>query len=246
MNVSIVIPVWNESGKIIPEIEAAILFLDMKRLNGEVIISDDGSTDDTVRAIENWNAASKVPVKILQNQHLGKGNAVRRGILEARGDIVLFIDSGNCIPYEDVWEGILLVDHGECDIAHGSRYMPESQILVPKGLTRRILSFLFRKFARIYMHLPAHLTDTQCGLKIYRKEVAHRLYDLCFTRGFIFDIEIILRARKEGFTIFEFPVHWSSDPDSRLFIIRSVPGIFRELQKIKTELNKVRSSEMGA
>lgn len=233
MNVSIVIPVWNESGKILSEIEAAILFLEMKHLSGEVIISDDGSTDDTIRMIENWSTTAKIPVRILQNEHLGKGNAVRKGILESRGDIVLFIDSGNCIPYEDVWEGIQLVDHGDCDIAHGSRYLPESRIMVPKRWTRRILSFLFRKFVRLYMNIPDHLTDTQCGLKIYQKDAAHRLYDLCFTRGFIFDIEIILRARQEGFTIQEFPVRWSSDPDSRLFIFRSFPGIFRELGRIK-------------
>jgi dolichyl-phosphate beta-glucosyltransferase len=236
MNLSIVIPVWNESGKIISEIEAAILFLEMKRLSGEVIISDDGSRDGTVKAIENWSINAKLPVRVLQNQHLGKGNAVRKGILEAKGDIVLFIDSGNCIPYEDVWEGIQLVDHGECEIANGSRYLPDSRILIPKGWIRRILSFSFRKFVCFYMHIPAHLTDTQCGLKIYRKDVAHTLYSQCFTQGFIFDIEIILRAQQKGYSIREFPVRWSSDPDSRLFIFRSFPGIFRELRRIKREL----------
>jgi len=236
MNVSIIIPVWNESGKIISEIEAAILFLEMKHLSGEVIISDDGSTDGTVSAIADWSASASVPVRIIRNQHLGKGNAVRLGILEAQGDIVLFIDSGNCIPYEDVWEGIRLVDHGECDIAHGSRYLPDSRILVPKKWTRRVLSFLFRKFVRLYMHIPAHFTDTQCGLKVYPREVAHRLYAPCFTRGFIFDIEVILRALRENHTIREFPVHWSSDPDSRLYILGSIPGILRELGSIKKKL----------
>jgi hypothetical protein len=91
---------------------------------------------------------------------------------------------------------------------------------------------------RYRVHIPEYLTDTQCGLKIYRGDVAHELYRECFTRGFMFDIEIILRAISRGYTIREFPVHWTSDPDSRLSIFRSFFNILRELGRIRRSLGQ--------
>jgi len=236
MDISIVIPVWNESNKIARDLEKAIRFLETGRLSGEVIVSDDGSTDDTMKVVESYKSVKALPVKIVKNHHLGKGNTVRSGILEAKGDIVLFIDSGNCIEYSDVLKGIQMIQKGDFEIAHASRYLRESRILIPKDWTRRAVSFLFRKFIHLYTDIPGHLTDTQCGLKIYKKDTAQRLYRSCISRGFMFDIEIILRAQQQGTTISEFPVSWSSDPDSRLSLFRSLPGIVSELKRIKREL----------
>lgn len=94
-------------------------------------------------------------------------------------------------------------------------------------------SYVFRKFIQIFVGIPFHLTDTQCGLKIYKKEIAHELYMECITQGFLFDIEIILRASKKGFRIQEFPIEWTSDPDSRLTLFKTVFSIFPEMRKIK-------------
>jgi glycosyltransferase involved in cell wall biosynthesis len=236
MDISIVIPVWNESKKIESDLDAAIHFFEIHNLKGEVIVSDDGSTDDTREVIGSFLTGITLPVRVIYNNHLGKGNAVRSGIMQAKGDIILFIDSGNCISYSDVWNGIQIIRRSDCEIAHASRYLPESRILIPKGWIRRTLSLLFRKLVHRYMNIPRHLTDTQCGLKIYKKDLGQRLYQLCFTRGFMFDIEIILRAKQENILICEFPVRWSSDPDTRLSLFRSIPEIWKELRKIKREL----------
>jgi dolichyl-phosphate beta-glucosyltransferase len=236
MDVSIVIPVWNESKKIESDLDAAIHFFEIHNLEGEVILSDDGSTDDTLEVIRSFLSEKMLPVRIIKNDHLGKGHAVRSGILQAKGDIILFIDSGNCIPYSDVWNGIQLIRRGDCEIAQASRFLPGSRILIPKGWIRKTLSFLFRKLVHRYMKIPGHLTDTQCGLKIYKKDLGQSLYQLCFTRGFMFDIEIILRAIHENILICEFPVRWSSDQDTRLYLFRSIPEIWKELRRIEREL----------
>jgi dolichyl-phosphate beta-glucosyltransferase len=235
-DISIVIPVWNEADKIAADIATAVQFFESAKLNGELIISDDGSRDHTYEVVVSVAEGKKYPVRIVRNSHLGKGNAVREGIMAAGGNIILFIDSGNCISYKDVGKGVELLNRDVCDIAHASRFLPGSSIVVPKGRIRRMVSWSFRKLIHFYMNIPSHLTDTQCGLKIYLGEVAHLLYGKSFTKGFMFDIEIILRAKRENLRIREFPVTWRSDPDSRLSLVRSLPHIIRDLIRLKRRM----------
>jgi hypothetical protein len=161
---------------------------------------------------------------------------VKTGIMEAGSDLIMFIDSGNCVPYEHITRGIDLLKAGECEIAHGSRFLGESLITRPRKPCRRLVSFLFRKSIHGLGRIPGHLTDTQCGLKIYPKKIAHELYAACITDGFLFDIEIILRSREKGYRILEFPIEWTSDPDSRLLVRATFPKIFSELRMIRKAL----------
>ena len=80
---------------------------------------------------------------------------------------------------------------------------------------------------------PRELTDTQCGFKIYKGDIARELYSQCVTDGFLFDIEIILRAQRKGYRIGEFPVEWACDPDSRLSVTRTPWPLLVELYKLK-------------
>jgi dolichyl-phosphate beta-glucosyltransferase len=233
MELSIVIPVFNEGRKVDKDLLLATRFLEERGLSGEIILSDDGSTDDTLDIPEQVSHQIKVPLRIFHHAaHKGKGSVVRAGILKAQGDVVLFIDSGACVPYDDVLPGLEMIRTGACDIAHGSRFLPTSTI-TKKPWHREILSFLFRKFIVSWIKVPYELTDTQCGLKMYRKEVAQELYKQCLTEGFMFDIEIILRAGKASYHIREFPVTWTADPDSRLSVAKTFLSIIPELQRIK-------------
>jgi hypothetical protein len=83
------------------------------------------------------------------------------------------------------------------------------------------------------MNLPGHLTDTQCGFKAYRGDVARELYGQCRTDGFMFDLEILMRARKKGYRVAEFPVHWACDPDSRLRPAKILGSTISELRRVK-------------
>ena len=88
------------------------------------------------------------------------------------------------------------------------------------------------------MKIPPELTDTQCGFKIYKGDIARHLYSECITDGFMFDIEIIIRAQKEGYRIKEFPINWSCDRDSRLSPTRSWWRVLSELMTIKQTMTK--------
>ncbi len=239
VDLSIVIPVYNEEGKILKDLAAASAFLSSRGMKGELIVVSDGSKDRTIEEVRSFSPAEGITWKVLDHEeHTGKGHAVKSGIMKAGGEVILFIDSGNCIPYDHIDRGLELLKSVECQIAHASRYHRESLIIRPKGPFRQVSSFLFRRFIRIWLRLPQNLKDTQCGLKIYRKEAAHALYSVCQSDGFMFDVEIILRAGEKGYKIMEFPVEWSSDPDSRLSPGRTFLSIIGELARIRRSLRK--------
>lgn len=236
MDFSIIIPAFNEGHKIATDVLAAAEFLSGNFNSGEIIVVDDGSSDDTA---ENAEIPTPAHIKlhvIRYEDNRGKGYAVRRGILESRGDEVLFADSGLCIPYENALRGHRLLQSGVCEIAHGSRKRNDSLIVKPHTKSRQITSSLFLWFLRLWMHIPGHLTDTQCGFKMYKGDVARELYNECTSTGFTFDIETILRAKQKGYRIEEFPVEWTADTDTRLILSKMPLQIFFSLWRLRREL----------
>ena len=237
MDLSVIIPVFEESKKISGDIKAASKFLKTNLMSGEIIIVDDGSCDDTATVAKDIEIPPNISLQVIRYPvHKGKGYAVRTGIKKSKGDIVLFIDSGLCVPYDNVLIGLQLLKDGECDIAHGSRFLPESRILRPHTWSRRLSSVTFRKILFFALNIPSEFTDTQCGLKMYRGDVARELYGQCMTDGFMFDIEIILRAVKQGYRIKEFPIEWTADLDSRLSLMRVPWRVWSEWIRIKRAL----------
>jgi len=234
MDLSIVIPAYKESLKIAGDIKAAADFLATHNLSGEIIVVDDGSKDKTADTAENVRVPSDVKLEVIRYKlHRGKGYAVRKGIEHTKGTYVMFADSGLCVPYDDTLRGLELLKSDSCDIAHGSRKMPGCRIERPQSLYRRICSKLFHWFVIHDMKIPPELTDTQCGFKIYKGNVARHIYGECITDGFMFDIEIIMRAQKKGYRIMEFPINWTCDRDSRLSPTRSSRRVLAELAAIK-------------
>jgi dolichyl-phosphate beta-glucosyltransferase len=234
---SIIIPAFEEERKIERDVRAAAEFLVGQKMTGEVIISDDGSSDNTANRAEMTEVPQAIHrIVIRSGTHRGKGSAVRNGVLASEGEYVMFADSGLTIPYENVLRGLRMLRAGDAELAHGSRELPGSVIHKEKDRDRKIISKGFRMAARAWMHVPRSLTDTQCGFKIYRGDVARSLYAECITDGFMFDIEIILRAVRRGYRIAEFPVEWTCDRDSRLSVRRSSMSILRDLRTIRQEL----------
>ena len=238
MDLSIIIPAFQESSKIARDVEAAAAFLINKAIKGEIIVVDDGSKDNTSFIAEGVKIPPQMTRKVIHYQpHRGKGYAVRTGIVESKGDYVMFADSGNCVPYEDVLPGLELLKSGQCDIAHGSRKMQGCYIGRMQSLYRRICSRIFHWYVVHRMGVAPEFTDTQCGFKIYKGDVARHLYGESVTNGFAFDIEIIMRAQREGYRIKEFPIRWSCDRDSRLSPSRSFWQVLSELRAIKQALS---------
>jgi dolichyl-phosphate beta-glucosyltransferase len=233
-DLSIVIPAYNEAHKIARDVEAASRFLTNEAMTGEIIVSDDGSRDGTAETARACAVPSPLKLKVIaQDKNRGKGAAVRAGVGASTGQFVMFADSGVCIPYDQALRGLELIRGNKCDIAHASRKRIDSVITNPQPLHRRILSRVFRSAVDAFLGLPYRLTDTQCGFKVYKGNLARALYAQCRTDGFLFDLEIILRAKKANLRICEFPVTWSCDPDSRLRPAKTAFRTVGELRSIK-------------
>jgi len=238
MYISIIIPVYNEREKIAGDIAAAGEFIVKNSFQGEIIVVDDGSDDGTSEAASQAAVPSGVDKHVRRyDEHRGKGYAVKTGVELAKGDHIMFADSGLCIPFDFALKGLDLLASGEYDIAHGSRRLSESKIIQNKPLVRRIIPKIFKWIFIILLGVPRRLTDTQCGFKIYKGDVAHKLYGACSIEGFLFDIEIILLTLRPGYRITEFPVEWTADLDSRLSVRKNSIGVLRELLALRRKFN---------
>ena len=240
MDLSIVIPAFEEGRKIARDVEAATQFLQANALQGEIIVVDDGSQDDTAPAAEKVRVPADIARRVIRYEpHRGKGYAVRTGMQQATGQYTMFADCGLCIPYGNALKGLDLLRNHACDIAHGSRRHLQSEILRDQPWHRRLISRTFKATVRTLLRVPRDLTDTQCGFKVYRGDVARELYRECVTDGFMFDIEIILRAAKKGYRIREFPVEWACDRDSRLSVARTPWPLLSELLALRRAMVNV-------
>jgi len=239
MDLSIVIPAFEEAQKVAHDIQTAGQFLQDYNFAGEIIVVDDGSGDNTTNIAK--QAAEQLGPNVTSyimrsEKNCGKGNAVKRGVNISTGDYVMFADCGCCIPYENVLDGLELIQNNHCEIAHGSRKLPKTKIRTPQTLYRRVCSWLFHLVVMHITKIPSHLTDTQCGFKLYKGSVGRALYADCVTEGFMFDVEIILRAKKLGYRIKEFPITWTCDRDTRLHPAKTIGPVLKELRKIKKSL----------
>ena len=235
MDISIVIPAFNEEKNIGFDVQVAAVFIDEEALLGEVIVVDDGSTDNTADEAQNATLPSAVEQNIIRlDKNRGKGFAVKAGILASKGDVVLFADSGTCVPYPNALAQIKRIRGGELDIAMASRRLKETKIHRNRSLKRRLLSSFFRLVARIITGVPNRFSDTQCGFKIYRGEIARELFVKCKTTGFLFELEVLLRALKRGYRIEEFPVEWTCDLDTRLRPGSDAIGVLKEMFQVRS------------
>ncbi len=235
LDLSIIIPAYKEAYKIEQDIRAAANFLATQGLAGEILVVDDGSPDETAKRAKALEADFPALRVLSYEQNRGKGYALRHGITHSRGKNVMFADAGLCVPYDIALIGLTMVNLRMCDVAMGSRRMRGS-ILRQQPLYRRIGSKVYGWVIHTIMGVPWYISDTQCGFKIYRGDVARRLYTVAFTDGFMFDIEIILRSLAEGYQILEFPVLWSNDPDTRYDPIGGTWKNFLELMAIRWQL----------
>jgi len=234
MDISIVIPALNEERKIAPDITTAAFFFGEAGLKGEVIVVDDGSTDHTFHnaltamvpeAVRRW------VLRLAKNS--GKGAALQAGVRETTGAVVLVADSGTCIPYADALPAYARIRAGAADIALASRVHPDTVICRNRPFARRVVSRAFRGAASLVAKLPKEISDSQCGFKLYRGDVARDLFAGLETKGFVFEVEILLKAKGRGLRIEEFPVHWSCDPDTRLRPGSQAITVFKELRRIR-------------
>ena len=225
---SVVIPAYNEEVRIVPTIGAIASYISDLGIPWELILADDGSRDDTAKLVEELGF---VNLRVLRaERNAGKGNAVHRGMLAAKGQYVLFTDADNSTPIEEITKLLHKVQHEGYAIAIGSR-AAEGAAEGHKSLLRHLLSGGLRWIVRVLFRIGVR--DTQCGFKLYTREAARRLHGAQTIMGFSFDLEILYLATKWGYRIAEVPVNWIDAPGSKVDTTKEVKRFVRDLFLIK-------------
>jgi dolichyl-phosphate beta-glucosyltransferase len=230
---SVVVPAYNEASRLPPSLEKILAYLRASGRSHEVIVVDDGSRDDTVAAVERLNAGG-AGIRLVRHQvNLGKGAAVRTGVLASKGEIVLFTDADLSTPISDAEPLISAIEAG-ADVAIGSRAIDRGLVEVHQPIYRETMGRVFNLFVQALL-LPG-LHDTQCGFKAFRGDAGRELFGAMVSRGFEFDPEVLYRARRRGLVIREIPVHWRNSADTRVSALRDSALMFGALFKIRRQV----------
>lgn len=213
IQLSIVIPAYNEQARLPRTVLEAIRWCTTQNLNFELIIADDGSRDETL-ALARLFEESDVRIRALACPHMGKGATVRMGILNARGQVVLFMDADGATPMAEIPKLLAAIEAGH-DVAIGSRVVQSpGEVEVKTPLHRKVIGRVFAFFVNLFA--IEGIADTQCGFKMFRREAARAIFSRQKTVGFAFDVEILFLARRLSLAIAEIPVNWVAQPGSKI------------------------------
>ena len=229
---SLIIPAYNEEKKIECDIKEAFSYLSKKKVIGEVIVSTDGITNKTNEIVKKLQKKYKNLHLIAHKNKIGKGMAIKKGVEKARGEYIMFADAGYCVPFSHINDGIKKLEEGN-DCALASRAFRNSHIKKKQPLYRQIGSKVFGLIVRNILGVPKHIKDTQCGFKIYKNNIAKDLFSKLRTKAMMFDIEIILRAKKNKYKMASFAVEWKNDLDTKFNPISGSIVNFKDLYKMK-------------
>lgn len=230
LHLSLVIPVYNEAGRIGPGLDGCLAYLDRQPFASELLVVDDGSRDETARLVEAW--AMRDPRLRLLRHHpnRGKGFAVRQGMLQAQGAYCVFTDIDLSVPIQTL--DLLLDRLGQgWDVVVGSRQVPGARVEVRQAAHREFMGRVYTRLANRILGLGA--TDYTCGFKGFRREAARDIFGRQRLAGWSFDAELRLLAERGGHRILEVPVTWRDDAATRVRLSRDVLGSFWELVRLR-------------
>jgi dolichyl-phosphate beta-glucosyltransferase len=236
---SVVIPASNEERRIGPTLERVAAYLKSRPFGSEVIVVDDGSTDATAARAEEALRGFPRSRVLGRAENRGKGFSVREGVLAAEGDFILFLDADLSTPIEEIEKFWPVIRAGH-DIVIGSRALPGSDVQVRQNRIRQLMGKTFNLFVRLF--LIRGIPDTQCGFKLFGREAARAVFARLETRGFAFDVEALLLARRLGFRVAQVPVVWRNSPPSKVRLVGSSARMLAELWSIRNRFRKVLSS----
>jgi len=226
---TIVIPSYNEELRLPASLEKIAAYIRERRPNTEVIVVDDGSTDRTAAVAESWRGRISQLRVVSNGVNRGKGFSVRRGSLEARGEIVLFTDADLSSPIEEGEK--LLAVLASHDVAIGSRAVDRSLIEVHESLFREFAGIIFNRIVRVILRLP--FVDTQCGFKAFRRERCQIIFEQQTIERFGFDPEVLYLARHHGLSIAEVSVRWAHSPATKVNMLRDSVQMFLDVFVIR-------------
>lgn len=233
IDLSIVIPAYDEQDRLGDSIRKILGYLEAEKLAAELIVVDDGSSDDTKKVAE--EAGAEFPgaeVKVIRyEQNRGKGYAVRTGLMAARGDVALFSDADLSTPIEEMHKLIDPIRSGEYDVTLGSRALDRSLISTHQPWVREQGGRVINLVIKTMSGLP--FLDTQCGFKAFNMKKFRPLLACMQIDRFGFDVEFLFVANYHKLRLKEIPVRWANVEGSKVSVVRDTRRMFGELAQIR-------------
>ncbi len=213
---SLIIPVYNESERLLPGLQAVRRYLKEQSYRWEIIVVDDGSTIPVsgLKKSEGFRV-------IRMNTNSGKGAAIRRGMIESKGDMMVFCDIDQSVPVETL--GLMLKKLKEFPVVITSRRLRDSKIVVHQKLFRELSGRIFTKMSNILCHTG--VADVTCGFKGFRRDEALILFRKQRINRWVFDTEIVFLARKYKLAVRQIAVAWSDKPGSKVRFFDSIKSM---------------------
>ena len=237
------IPAYNECARIESTLERVMACVNERGWDAEVLVVNDGSTDETAAIVERW-MVKHPQLRLVQNPgNKGKGYSVRNGLLQAAGEIVMFTDADLSSPMEEAELLIAAIDNG-ADVAIGSRWLDATKQTAHQPLYRRFFGRCFNALTRTMMGLP--FKDTQCGFKAFRWSAAQVIFRLQRIERWGFDPEILFLAIKLKMKVVEVPVSWGHDERSRISYLKDGLKMLEEMVEIRKNYVFGRYNEANA
>ena len=227
---SIIIPAFNEESRLPPYLSNIIIYLERRGDPCEIIVVNDGSQDGTGAAVQALTTTCSFLRLISLGGNMGKGFAIRTGMLAAKGDLRLFCDADGATPIGELHRLERAISNG-ADIAIGSRAIQQHDCRVEGTLHRKYLGILYNRLVSLLA--LRGLRDTQCGFKLFRGAAADTLFAAQTLTGFGFDVEILFLAQKWGYTIREVPVNWQDQPGGKVRLLRDSIRMLFDLVKLR-------------
>lgn len=243
MDISIIIPAFNEELRIAPTLRSVDGFFANKGLRYEILVVDDGSSDATVALVESM--ATEMPaLRCLANpENRGKGYAVRTGMLAARGAVRVMCDADGSMPPDQMPKLLQPIFSGAADVAIGSRYSEGASTDAQQPGWRVAWSRLANSI--IQRSLVEGIEDTQCGFKAFSAAAADAIFSRATIDGWAFDLEALALAKRMGFRISEHGVTWSDDERSRVSPVRDFIKVVREFHAIRGNFRRGHYGQLG-
>lgn len=238
ISVSIVVPAYNEGVRLGETLPKILDYLSNNLPQSELIVVDDGSTDSTSAvAREIFSTAQQVRTSVLSYQsNLGKGRAVRLGLLASRGEVGLFSDADLSTPITETPKVVEPILSGECDLAFGSRALDRTLIGVHQPWRREQGGRIFNLVVRLATGLP--FWDTQCGFKAFRMSVCRPIIEGATVDRFGFDVELLYIAYRAGLRLKEVPVRWDHNEGSKVNVASDSVKMLGEVALIRQQARR--------
>jgi len=225
---TVAIPCFNEASRIGGSVRATLDYLAKESSDAELIVVNDGSTDQTSSVVRDALNSAKIQTQFLENfPNRGKGAAVRTGLLAAARPIGLFFDADLSTPLSEIPKVIEPIANGDVDLAFGSRALDRKLIGVHQPWRREQAGRVFNLIVRLATGMP--FWDTQCGFKAFRLDVCRPILEKAHTIGFAFDVELLLMAHRAGLRLREVPVRWNHAEGSKVRVVHDSLAMLREV-----------------